>query len=73
MNTDIADIIKEWSYRLSLINDHDGYPNVKSYNDLGILESVLIDYNWPWEERSEFLHNIKHPKQILQEANIKDV
>ena len=22
MNTDIADIIKEWSYRLSLINDH---------------------------------------------------
>ena len=46
MNIDIADIIKEWSYRLSLIDDHEGYPNLKSYNDLDLLESVLIDYCW---------------------------
>ena len=73
MNTNITDIINEWSYRLSLIDDHAGYPNLKSYSDLDLLESVLIDYNWPWEERSEFLHNIKHPKQTLHEVNIKDV
>ena len=73
MNTNITDIINEWSYRLSLIEDHEGYPNLKSYNDLDLLESVLIDYNWHWEERSEFLHNIKHPKQTLHEVNIKDI
>ena len=73
MNINVSNIVNEWSYRLSLIEDHDGFPDIKSYSDLTVLKSVLSDYKWPVEITYELLYNMEHPKQILQEVNIKDV
>ena len=44
MNTNVSKIVDEWSYRLSLIEEHDGLPDLKSYGDLTVLKSVLTEY-----------------------------
>ena len=66
MNTNISKIVDEWSYRLSLIEDHDGFPDIESYSDLTVLKTVLTDHKWPVEITYELLYNMEHP--LLKEA-----
>ena len=65
MNINVSNIVNEWSYRLSLIEDHDGFPDIKSYSDLTVLKSVLSDYKWPVEITYELLYNMEHPESKL--------
>jgi hypothetical protein len=65
MNTNISKIVDEWSYRLSLIEGHDGLPDIESYSDLTVLKSVLTDYKWPVEFTYELLYNMEHPESKL--------
>jgi hypothetical protein len=69
MKANISKIVNEWSYRLSLIEDHDGFPDIESYSDLTVLKSVLSDYKWPIEITYELLYNMEHPDSI---KNIKE-
>ena len=70
MNTNISKIVDEWSYRLSLIEDHDGFPDIKSYSDLTVLKSVLSDHKWPVEFIYELLYNMEHPEsKLITEAS----
>ena len=66
MNTNISKIVDEWSYRLSLIEGHDGLPDIESYSDLTVLKTVLTDHKWPVEITYELLYNMEHP--LLKEA-----
>ena len=66
MNTNVSKIVDEWSYRLSLIEGHDGLPDIESYSDLTVLKSVLSDHKWPVEITYELLYNMEHP--LLKEA-----
>ena len=70
MNTNISKIVDEWSYRLSLIEGHDGLPDIESYSDLTVLKSVLTDYKWPVEITYELLYNMEHPLGLLGEAKV---
>ena len=65
MKANISKIVDEWSYRLSLIEDHDGFPDIESYSDLTVLKSVLTDHKWPVEITYELLYNIEHPESKL--------
>ena len=66
MKANISKIVDEWSYRLSLIEDHDGFPDIESYSDLTVLKSVLTDYKWPVEITYELLYiHIKCKKGIF--------
>ena len=65
MNTNISKIVDEWSYRLSLIEDHDGFPDIESYSDLTVLKSVLTEHDWPIEITYELLYNMEHPESKL--------
>ncbi len=70
MNTNISKIVDEWSYRLSLIEGHDGLPDIESYSDLTVLKSVLTDYKWPVEITYELLYNMEHPLELLGEGEV---
>ena len=65
MNTNVSNIVNEWSYRLSLIENHDGFPDIESYSDLTVLKSVLTDHKWPVEITYELLYNMEHPESKL--------
>jgi hypothetical protein len=65
MNTNISKIVDEWSYRLSLIEGHDGLPDIESYSDLTVLKSILNEKHWPIEITYELLYNMEHPESKL--------
>ena len=69
MNTNISKIVDEWSYRLSLIEGHDGSPDLKSYGDLTVLRSVLTDYEWPIEACFELFKKMGN-KVIIGEMSL---
>ena len=69
MNTNISKIVDEWSYRLSLIEEHDGLPDLKSYGDLTVLKSVLTEYEWPVEACFELFKKIGN-KVIIGEMSL---
>ena len=69
MNTNISKIVDEWSYRLSLIEEHDGLPDLKSYGDLTVLKSVLTEYEWPIEACFELFKKIGN-KVIIGEMSL---
>ena len=69
MNINVSNIVNEWSYRLSLIEDHDGFPDIKSYSDLTVLKSVLTEYEWPVEACYEFFKKIGN-KVIIGEMSL---
>ena len=69
MNTNVSNIVNEWSYRLSLIEDHNGFPDVKSYGDLTVLKSVLTDYEWSIETCYELFKKMGN-KVIIGEMSL---
>jgi hypothetical protein len=69
MNTNVSKIVDEWSYRLSLIEEHDGSPDLKSYGDLTVLRSVLTDYEWPIEACFELFKKMGN-KVIIGEMSL---
>ena len=69
MNTNISKIVDDWSYRLSLIEEHDGLPDLKSYGDLTVLKSVLTEYEWPIEACFELFKKIGN-KVIIGEMSL---
>ena len=69
MNINVSKIVDEWSYRLSLIEEHDGLPDLKSYGDLTVLKSVLTEYEWPIEACFELFKKIGN-KVIIGEMSL---
>jgi len=69
MNINVSKIVDEWSYRLSLIEEHDGLPDLKSYGDLTVLKSVLTEYEWPVEACYELFKKIGN-KVIIGEMSL---
>ena len=69
MNTNISKIVDEWSYRLSLIEGHDGLPDIESYSDLTVLKSILTEYEWPIEACFELFKKIGN-KVIIGEMSL---
>ena len=53
MITDLNKIINEWAFRT-----HNGKPNPKSMAHQILLEGVLKDFGWSFEQRDELLYTL---------------